>query len=187
MDLQYLHNTLESGKVVRYHAVPTVKPQTISQHSWSVAILVMYITEMTCHANLLMEALLHDTGEYETGDIPYTLKRDHPDLKKQLHLIELEARHRITISGAIALTADEEAILKVADTLDGFIWCALHEDKYGKVEDRWHQAYLNARAKFADLLSDRQWEIADAVFVNYGGIVTKPEGAPFDEALPAQQ
>lgn len=179
-----LHNTLEAGKVVRYHAVPTVKPQNVAHHSWNVAMLLIYISDNLCSRELLVEALMHDTGEIETGDIPYTVKRDNPELKRMLHELELIARADRTILPATELIDADAAILKVCDTLDGFIWCALHEDKRGPVNDRWHQAYLNARTKFRDLLTRRQWEQADTLFIRYGGILTDTEGEPFAYEAP---
>lgn len=173
MKTSLLHETLEAGRVIRYHAVPSVHNplQNVAQHSWNVAILVMHITGFDCSLELLMEALLHDTGEAITGDIPYTVKRDNPKLKMEFLELEIKARKEHTICAPINLSEMERAVLKVADTLDGFIWCALHEDKRGPVEDRWHHAYLVARDKFRNELAPSEWQRADQLFTNYGGIL----------------
>lgn len=166
-----VHYTLQSGEVVRYHAVPTVQKQNLAHHQWNVAILLLHITDFVITKELLAEALLHDVDEQTTGDIPYTLKRDYPEIKAILEPVSARVREELTIRAVIELTPEERALLKVADTLDGFIWCHLHEDKRGPVEDRWHQAYLNARAKFAHIISEREWLRADALFCAYGGIL----------------
>lgn len=180
--IHLLQQTLESGRVIRYHAVPSVHQplQILAHHQWNVAVLLMHLTDFKVSAQLLMEAILHDTGELITGDIPYTLKRDHPELKKMLSLIELEARRTDTIHCAFGLTPEETALLKVADTLDGVIWCFLHEDTTGPIEDRWHEAYRIAQHKFAELLTPIQWARADALFTAHGGVVGVPREIQHD-------
>ena len=58
-------------------------------------------------------------------------------------------------------------MLKVCDTLDGLIWCALHEDRHGPVHDRWFHAYEVAREKFGLLLTEAEWLRADGLFRFY--------------------
>jgi 5'-deoxynucleotidase YfbR-like HD superfamily hydrolase len=162
-----LDNTLESGKVTRYHCAPSVRPQSIAHHSWNVAMLAVFVTDSICSRSLLIECLMHDTGEYVTGDIPFTLKRDNPELRTYLHKVENDARHREMILGPMYLSDAEAAILKVCDTLDGIIWCVLHEERHGPVHDRWFRAYEVAREKFATLLTEDQWVRADGLFRYY--------------------
>jgi 5'-deoxynucleotidase YfbR-like HD superfamily hydrolase len=188
--MHLLNQTLDGGRVIRYHAVPSCHNplQDVAQHSWNVIILLMHITDFKCGANLLMEAAMHDTAELMTGDIPYTVKRDNPELKKTLALLEKKHRREDTIHDEFALTPEEKALLKVCDTLDGFIWCAKHEDRSGPVEDRWHDAYLIAREKFQFNLTPIEWARADALFVSHGGELTREAtnnairtgGVPFD-------
>lgn len=167
MNNTQLDNTLESGKVVRYHCAPTVRPQTIAQHSWNVAVLALFITDNLCSRNLLLECLMHDTGEYITGDVPFTLKRDNPAIREFLHNQELSARRTELLIPELSLTLEEVAVLKVCDTLDGLIWCALHEDRHGPVHDRWFHAYEVAREKFGLLLTEAEWLRADGLFRFY--------------------
>ena len=161
--------TLESGEVTRYHAVPTVQPQNLAHHQWNVAVIGLFLWP-TMRKELLVELLHHDTGEVVTGDIPYTIKRDYPELKRMLSVIEHDTRHDQLMVAPMDLTPEETALLKMADTLDGFIWCAKHEQR-GPVEARWHEAYLVARAKFGECFNDELWERADGLFARFGGLI----------------
>lgn len=162
-----LYNTLEAGKVSRYHAVPTVRPQTVGQHSWGVAVLLWHITQGQASAQCLMEAIMHDTAELFTGDIPFTVKRDHPAIKEAFKILETHHRVCHLVIPGNNLSDAEEALLKVCDTLEGFIWCKLHEDTRGPVGDRWEEAYHVAQSKFKTMLTEEQWNLADEVFYGF--------------------
>lgn len=162
--------TLDSGEVTRYHAVPTVKPQNLAHHQWCVAMLAIYLWPQL-RKELLVEILVHDCDEIITGDVPYTVKRDNPEVKEIFKRLANEARHdHLLIIPGINLSPEEEALLKLCDTLEGFIWCSKHE-RNGPVEGRWHEAYLVARAKFAEFFTDETWIMADELFTRFGGIV----------------
>ena len=179
-EIQRIVNILESGEVERYHAAPGVKPQTDGLHAWGVAMIVEFIlgpeTGYELRYLLMTEALHHDEGELMTGDIPYTAKRYDEALGEKIRQIEAVARTEY-FSPPRYLPPRGEAILKVADTLDGFIWCAkwqtgdgvlgLHR---GKVKQRWVTAYNTARVKFARDLHRDEWDRTDKLFTEYGGI-----------------
>lgn len=172
MSHQRLLNTLASGAVVRYHAAPTVYPkQAVSSHAWGVQVLLLHVAEPgSLTVNLLLEAALHDSGELTTGDIPYTFKRDNPELRTVLHEAEGTARAETVLGGkGFALTEREQALLKVADTLEGLHYCTENEPRC-IVRDRWLNAYHHARDKFAKHLSASEWARADAVFHHCGGV-----------------
>lgn len=141
-------NTLESGRVTRYHAAPTVSPQALGHHSWGVAVLCMALTEPSL--DLLRAALLHDAGEIVTGDIPFTIKRSSSAMK---HLTdELEAlAHQDVVMEMPTLSPEEAAVLKLADTLEGLLWCRKTE-REGPVGARWEQALAFLLKKYQDLL-----------------------------------
>lgn len=150
-ELQRTCNTLEAGRVVRYHAVPTVGTQTVGLHSWGVAIILLYLTEGNVRAELLQAAILHDAPEIHTGDIPFTVKRDSATIKKALQELEDEA-HRNVVLPFPQLQPSEEALLKVADTLEGLLWCRKTEFT-GPVHGRWVSSLERALEKFKDRLS----------------------------------
>lgn len=137
--------------MVRYHAVPTVGTQTVGLHSWGVAVILLYLTEGNVRVELLQAAILHDAPEIHTGDIPFTTKRDNPVIKKALAELEAEA-HRTIVLPFPELQPSEEALLKVADTLEGLLWCRKTEFT-GPVHARWMSSLYRAFDKFSDLLA----------------------------------
>lgn len=71
--------------------------------------------------NLLFAALIHDTGEQYTGDIPYPLKKQHPALDS--YVKNAEASFMLYNGIGVELTEDERQILKAADMLDLVFKC----------------------------------------------------------------
>ena len=160
-----LQNTLTAGEVIRYHAAPTVDSQNVAAHSWGVAVIVLYLTSSYCSGSLLAEALLHDAAELYTGDIPFTTKRDSPRMKAASVALEGKARSDfLLVPHVTTLNAQEQAILKVADTLEGLLWCTAHEAVGGPVQIRWYEAYNRARAKFN--LPPAMWVRANELVAN---------------------
>lgn len=152
--------TLESGRVTRYHSAVTVQPQTLAAHQWGCAMLAVYITGGDISARLLTECLVHDTPELFTGDVPYTAKQEHPSLK--LKLDELETHYRTTqlLVGQQELTSKEWEVLKMADTLEGLLWCS-HAERGHVVFSRWKNAYHHGAAKWRTLLPSEWMNRAD--------------------------
>jgi len=168
--IERLLNTLESGEVRRYHSAPSVPVQSLAQHVYGVACIATYIIGRSPSAALLAACLLHDQDELFTGDVPFTIKRDHPDLKERYLQIGAEAsRCALMQFEGPALDATETAVLKIADTLDGLLWCTRNERPGGPIRPRWAESYLIARQKFKDRLMPVQLERADLFFQTCGG------------------
>lgn len=162
-EIQRAANSLEAGRVRRYHAAPTVEAQTVGLHSWGVALLCLYITGGNASRELLAQAILHDTAELVTGDIPFTVKRDRVDVKKVFD--ELEAcAHANWVMPSFVLSPHDAAVLKLCDTLEGLIWCRKTE-LTGPVRERWLNALYRALDKFAPFISPTEHQRAMA-FVN---------------------
>ena len=142
--------TLEAGRVARYHAVPTVAPQSVGLHSYGVAVLCIYLCDGHPSAELLQAALLHDAPEIITGDVPYTTKRSSPTIKHELEQLE-EWVYNHDVLPFPVLSPAEVATLKLADTLDGLIWCHKTETR-GPVLGRWTEALDVALRKFAGVV-----------------------------------
>ena len=147
-DLNRFLLTLESGRVTRYHACPTVAPQTDAAHAWGVALLCIYLTGGNASAELVADALLHDSAEIVTGDIPYTTKRESPELCVALTAIEDRAQ-RERLMPRYQLTETERAIEKLADTLEGWLWCRKTEH-INFIGRRWRVALARALSRFKD-------------------------------------
>ena len=143
-------NTLESGRVMRYHAAPTVTPQMLGHHAWGVAVIALYLTGGNPSAELLKACILHDAAELFTGDVPFSVKRDNLEAKAMYELLEAQA-HANLVMELPDLTSSDQAILKLADTLEGLIWCYKNE-REGPVTHRWLHALKAGLEKFTQVL-----------------------------------
>lgn len=105
----------------RCHTVPTIGHQTVGEHSYHVAMLVLELSGGQPSLNLMKAALYHDLAETATGDVPATTKWRSPLLKNKLDTMEtvFNNRHGLTVT----LTADEELVLKWADSLELGFYC----------------------------------------------------------------
>lgn len=146
-DYQRAANTLEAGRVARYHAAPTVAPQTVGQHSWGVAVLCLYVTGGKASHSLLRQALLHDAAELVTGDVPFTVKRAYHDVKARFDQLE-QLAHANLVMDDVELDEHDAAVLKICDTVEGLIWCRKTE-LTGPVRERWRDALNCVLDKFA--------------------------------------
>jgi 5'-deoxynucleotidase YfbR-like HD superfamily hydrolase len=126
-DLNSLYKVMDSGDVKRYHTVATLGEQTNATHCWGVAVIALYLYP-DINRNLLLNTLLHDVGEIDTGDIPATVKWANPELKHKLDAIEDKLMQELGIDYKI--TAKEKKILKQADMFELLFFC-LKQRKLG--------------------------------------------------------
>ena len=108
----HLTNIYRAGDVKRYHTVARLKEQTIAEHSWGVAAIIMYLEPNPSKA-LLAAALFHDVAESKTGDVPATFKWENRNFADSLEAHETNINREMGIN--YELTERELAILKVAD------------------------------------------------------------------------
>lgn len=156
-------NTVEAGHVSRYHAATSVlEKQSIAHHSWGVAVIALYLAGGNCSAGLLQAALMHDAAEAFTGDVPFNVKRDFKDIKERFDRLE-KLMYRRYLLQMPRLTKREQALLKLADSLEGYLWTLRHE-AYGKriVSARWEAALAVAKKKFLPIVGQ---EVIDKVVV----------------------
>lgn len=108
----HLVNAYKAGDVKRYHTVARLKEQSVAEHSWGVAALVIYL-EPSPSLSLMKAALFHDAAESQTGDVPATFKWKHPEFAADLEGKEEDITREMGIN--YTLTERELAVLKVAD------------------------------------------------------------------------
>lgn len=124
---QKLQFISEGGRVVRYHSRPGIKPDTDAHHSHGVAMLCAILSgeSDTGHTKasptLLMAALSHDLAEQTASDVS-TPTKNLLDIRDQLHDLEAGVLRQYDLDYERWLTAEEEIILKLADTLDGAMY-----------------------------------------------------------------
>jgi 5'-deoxynucleotidase YfbR-like HD superfamily hydrolase len=104
----------------RFHTQRTIQENTVAHHSCGVAILVFELSDGKPSIDLVRAALLHDMAEHKLGDMPAPAKR-------LLGIRELFNGKEEALLNSIwllnSLTTEEEIILKMADALDGALFC----------------------------------------------------------------
>lgn len=135
----------DAGAVTRWHTWPTIKPQDLATHSWGVAMIVAQIAPG--RHDLLLPALAHDLAESYTGDSPYTVKRDSPELKEILNFLEDEFNTSHDLPRYNALEGLDAHILKWADMYELYLYAnrefQLGNQKMARTMDLAREVLLN--------------------------------------------
>ena len=104
------------GQVLRYHTWPVHRQQSVAEHTWQMMRVLLAIWP-DAPAAALRYALHHDTGEVATGDIPFPVKREQPEVKAIMDRLEDEA---LAVMGIVQpeIPAHWRWRIKVADMLE---------------------------------------------------------------------
>lgn len=159
-------NILEAGEVVRFHAVPAIDGQTVGHHSYGVAAILIAFGCLLDPDDrwLIAEAILHDTAELYTGDIPFTVKRDNSTIKQAMDMLEMQVC-MADLFVSSRLTPRQHVLLKVADMLDGLRWCLVGHERGTTIAARWIEAIHKQMLANAGLLSKDERERVWAVYL----------------------
>lgn len=112
----------DSGAVRRFHILRTNNTQTVAEHSYGVATLVMLI-EPKCSATLLKAALTHDAHERDTGDTPSTAKWRYRELAAGMKHAEMEWQGENTdLAFESDLELHEKLVLRFCDWMELAMW-----------------------------------------------------------------
>lgn len=106
-----------AGRVARYHTWPTLHRQTVGEHTWNVLRIYWHLfgplpPEVSTHI------IWHDAGELRTGDPPFPVKAQNPDLKAVLDALEDEAVVAMGGPEHRSLPERERLRVKVCDLLE---------------------------------------------------------------------
>lgn len=105
-----------SGAVKRYHTWPVLRADTVGEHTWNV--LRIYVELFGPPApEVTVYVIHHDSPEVYTGDPPFPIKRDNPDVKAGYDRMEREFEERHGLSGG-ELSPDDRIRVKVCDLID---------------------------------------------------------------------
>jgi 5'-deoxynucleotidase YfbR-like HD superfamily hydrolase len=115
LDLQKIRAYQRGSRVLRFHTESPELRESVGRHTADVAFICTILTEKPS-VELLKGALVHDTGEQYTGDVPYPFKADNIGIANLLKAREEDYLTELKIWQP--LTAKEEQILKAADMLD---------------------------------------------------------------------
>ena len=96
-----------------------------------------YLTDGEASKELLYSALIHDIGEFYTGDLPAPAKRDNPELATRIHDLDYAYLGQQNIEAPL-LPESEKNLLRAADILD-LIFTSRLEIQIGN--DSFHEVF----------------------------------------------
>lgn len=122
--LEQLKLVLDGGHVVRFHTKPTIKEETVAEHSYLVAWLIaLMMGKDVPRGELLLAALQHDLPEHILGDMPSPTKKGlglGDMFREKEQLIYAKAG----MPDYEAMLDDSEAeLLKFCDNMAGYLKC----------------------------------------------------------------
>lgn len=115
----------QAFRIQRFHTVPLIRSQTVGEHTAGVIALACYLNGGYSE-DLMRAALFHDIGEILTGDVPHNVKKDNPDLRRELRRIEA------MVLPPGDLNSEQRRALNVADMLE-CIWKCTEEIQMGNL------------------------------------------------------
>lgn len=143
--IDWLRECMDGGNIIRYHAHPLTKSQDVSAHSHRVSLVVLAVWP-ECRQELLKAAVYHDLSELATGDVPSTTKWAHPTLGTELNRVTTEWEKNRGLR--VSLTRPEMIVLKLADMIEGAMFCM---DRYRNGEQKGGliaNAYIQASVEY---------------------------------------
>lgn len=130
--LDFLRN---AGETRRFHTMPVLRHQNIAEHSWHVTMLIYLMygqNDPGITFELLMAGLTHDMAEHKVGDLPAPAKREMDErleikgsgtFKQAWNDMEQEILKEQGFDWESQLSVDELQKLKIADAMDGALYC----------------------------------------------------------------
>jgi 5'-deoxynucleotidase YfbR-like HD superfamily hydrolase len=151
-----LKKVIQSGGVVRFHAHTGIDKQTNAAHQWGVAVVVAKIAPH-CRKELLLAALTHDTGEFLSGDCPFNVKAASPVVKAVFDEMESNWRSEMGVNWEHILTSEEKVILKMADYIEGLMFCIQQMKQGNRSANRPYRYWESALGKLVEAHSTENW------------------------------
>ncbi len=170
------HERIRAGGAVRrYHTRTTIGHQSVAEHSWGVAAIILEICENPSR-RLIEAAIYHDVAEYDTGDVPAQVKRVAA-IRGPMLAFEADVEHDLGID--VELTEDEGAILKFADTME-LLFYVLDQRRLGNttLDDIWKRGWTYLDLTGMDpVVADQASRMSNAAFETFLAL-TKQEPTP---------
>lgn len=131
MSLEWIQNSRYGGRVNRVHAVPTITPQSVAEHTFNSILIAHEIcqdvkADRHCEideAKVMQYILLHDVPEMYTGDIPAYIKKG--GVKSLLEELEDVWRQEVMpdYHKNIEMDVVELGIASLVDSLELVMFC----------------------------------------------------------------
>lgn len=121
---EVLQSSRLAGGVKRYHTWPTLQQQTVADHIFNVLRIYWHLYGPPPPV-VFTYLIWSDAGELKTGDLPFPVKRDNPQLKEICDQLEGQAVKQM--GGMLPeLTDNQRWQVKAVDLLEMF--------EFGRVE-----------------------------------------------------
>lgn len=108
-----------AARVGRFHTVPTIRGQSVGEHTFGVIAILFEIAEDDKEfcMDVLRVALRHDVPETITGDVPSPAKWLYPEVEIALRVAESEIENNYQLKG-LALLPRQVQMIKFSDLLE---------------------------------------------------------------------
>jgi 5'-deoxynucleotidase YfbR-like HD superfamily hydrolase len=126
--LNQVMNMVRSGGTMRFHThvERTLKQQTVGAHTYNVILIAFALTRGDLSRNAMLAALIHDSGEHWSGDIPAPTKLAlTPEARIDYERFDQkELRSATGLADEDIFLSDEERLtIKIADAMEGAFFC----------------------------------------------------------------
>lgn len=150
-------------KLIRYNNRNRISDEDIAQHSYFVSLFCLKIMSeinLSPHTqrNILVKAILHDSAEIETSDLPHDVKKKFPKMNEILKEIEFKY-YRSNWESYLSVLKNEqdieEAIVKLADTYSVMQYC-FNELELGNMSETIKTIFLDSEEranKYIDIIN----------------------------------
>lgn len=119
MNFNRLRLMRSAARVGRMHTVPTLRPQSVGEHTFGVIAILFEVGGILVTSDLIRQALEHDAPEAITGDVPAPAKWKYPELEKALIGGEEHIKASFDLGlGRTCLNSRQLDLIKFADLLE---------------------------------------------------------------------
>jgi 5'-deoxynucleotidase YfbR-like HD superfamily hydrolase len=171
-----------AGRVIRYHAWPTIQTQTVGEHSWQVALVYEQIFgPLSPPVERFIR--LHDVAELVLGDIPFPQKSLNPGLKAEFDRAEHKALEKLLVWPLDDLSEIERVRVKVCDLLEMMLF-GMDERELGSLHAlpiiiRTCQAALDKTADLPDNERQFVFRFIDKAHSRHKLVLSQPTGRDY--------
>lgn len=157
--------------VHRWNVIRTKRPQSVAEHSFNVAVLVLELADRLGGYNdhildvvpmAVGWAIMHDAPESITSDIDGKFKRDHPEIRMALNAAEANLMKWHSVYKGV-LVPEAVWLVKIADKIEA-IW-------YIKEFGDGTRAYSVLQELYDILHNELLVEAAGAINISYANLV----------------